>query len=546
MTLFYGETNLDSSSNIHLLPEHLVDQIKAGEVIERPASLIKEVLENSVDSNATQIDIHIIANGMELISVVDNGNGMTFEDLPFAFCRHATSKIEKFEDLYRLNSYGFRGEALASIAAVSRITCTSSKEDNAANGGKIIFHGGECLAHDKQDNLPKGTSLYIKDLFFNTPARLKFIKSVQSEKNAIKRILESTLLAHPHVSFSIKWDDQDKEFYPPCEISEQRIKQVLYSRNKNKELLAFDESYEGHRVWGFVSESSSRGNAHKKHYLFANKRIFTDRQIHQTILRGMEGLYPQGETGHYCIFIDVPENLIDVNVHPNKTQIKFFKLPVITALLSSKLKKLVLQNAAPVNQSSFQQGNWQNNSGNDSLSPQFYEPQSFLGRLNEGENNYNRELSPSTKNISAGDLLFIKEGDKQFLLSKKQFWIELSKCLREASHNHDQDFLPLLISEPLTLSPLDNEEENLLDLEKWGFICERIDQQTIALRAIHNHLATLKKPTEVVKSILLNEEFIEQSFEDSSYLDIAEKANLQKNRFLLEVNDEFYERNFQL
>lgn len=537
MTLNYGETNLDSSSTIHLLPEHLVDQIKAGEVIERPASLIKEILENSVDSMASQIDIHIISNGMDLISIIDNGQGMNFNDLPFAFCRHATSKIEKFEDLYRLNSYGFRGEALASIAAVSRITCTSSKENDSQYGGKIIFHGGECLAHDKQDNLPKGTSLFIKDLFYNTPVRLKFIKSTQSEKNAIKRILEASLLAHPHINFSIKWDDQDKEFYPACDLSEERVRQVLYSRNKFKKLISFNESYEGHRVWGYVSETSSRGNAHKKHYLFANKRIFTDRQIHQTIIRAMEGLYPQGETGHYCIFIDVPENLIDVNVHPNKTQIKFFKLPVITALISSELKKLT---PSPQNQASLEPQNW-SRGGEEVFYGDVSNSNGFLDRLNEG---LPTQAFERHQEITMGDLLLLKEGDKTLLLSKKLFWKELSHHLLSAPRNQDQDFLPLLISDPLTIPILDNEDQKLVELEQSGFICERIDQNTLALRAIHNHLTTLKKPTLVIRSLLLGEEPGELNFETSSYMEIANKTELVKERFVLKIDEKFYERNF--
>ena len=160
-----------SSSSINLLPEFLVNQIKAGEVIERPASLLKELIENSIDASATQIDVHIIDNGLELVSVKDNGKGMTFQELPFAFCRHATSKIENLEDLYKLSSYGFRGEALASISSISRLTCRSISKDG--HGGKIIFHGSKQISHHPLQNNKPGTSLFIQDLFYIfTPIQL--------------------------------------------------------------------------------------------------------------------------------------------------------------------------------------------------------------------------------------------------------------------------------------------------------------------------------------------------------------------------------------
>jgi len=167
-------------SNIKLLPEHLIDQIKAGEVIERPASIVKEVIENAIDAGATQIDVHIENNGMDLISIKDNGHGMSIDDLPYAFCRHATSKISRFEDIYSLHSFGFRGEALASLASVGRVSCVSVPRANTENGGKIEIHGGKEISRVPYKGGAPGTSLYVKDLFFNTPVRMKFIRSSSS------------------------------------------------------------------------------------------------------------------------------------------------------------------------------------------------------------------------------------------------------------------------------------------------------------------------------------------------------------------------------
>ena len=278
------------NSNIKLLPEHLIDQIKAGEVVERPASLLKELIENSIDAGSTKIDIHIIDNGMELIFVKDNGKGMSFDDLPLAFHRHATSKIQKFEDLYQLHSFGFRGEALASIASTARVTCISSPNDGRKSG-RIVIHGGEQKSLTESEESQHGTSFYIKDLFFNTPARLKFIRSANSERVALKRIINSFILANPSVAFSVKWDNKEKSFFPSVSIENinSRIKKIFFSNKKYEtSLISFESEYDEHKVTGFLSLSSNKGNAGKQQYLFANKRFFHDKALHQAVLRSAE------------------------------------------------------------------------------------------------------------------------------------------------------------------------------------------------------------------------------------------------------------------
>lgn len=496
-------TNLEVSSHlnetpsqkIRLLPEHLVDQIKAGEVIERPASLIKEVLENSIDAGSTKIDIHIINNGLDLISVEDNGEGMTFEDLPFAFCRHATSKISRFEDIYGLNSFGFRGEALASISSISRITCTSSPDEDNPRGGKIIIHGAEVKSHALQPGLKKGTKLFIKDLFFNTPARLKFVKSQISEKNALKRVITSFLLSNPQINFSVKWDEADKVVYQSTESIEERVSQILTSKGKKSaELSPFKSDYEGHTVWGFLSQDSGRGNSGKKHYLFANKRLFTDRQIHQTIIRNMANIYPEGETGHYCIFIDAPANLIDVNVHPNKTQIKFFKLPVITGLLSSSLKSIVKKNHEREN----------HNKQNDLFSTTASSGSHHQGKVDPPTNSYLskalndpffskskeqpfQSLTPHKKtDHEIGPLQLLKIENKDYLFSKERF---IKLLLRDESFSflqQESQFIPLLISEPIKVDINNKRQSELIEkIATIGFQLEVIDDSLVLLQGHH-------------------------------------------------------------
>jgi len=496
-------TNLEVSSHlnetpsqkIRLLPEHLVDQIKAGEVIERPASLIKEVLENSIDAGSTKIEIHLINNGLDLISVEDNGEGMIFEDLPFAFCRHATSKISRFEDIYGLNSFGFRGEALASISSISRITCTSSPNEDNPRGGKIIIHGAEVKSHALQPGLKKGTKLFIKDLFYNTPARLKFVKSQISEKNALKRIITSFLLSNPKITFSVKWDEADKVVYQSTASIQERVSQILTSKGKKSAaLFSFKSEYEGHNVWGFVSQESGRGNSGKKHYLFANNRLFTDRQIHQTIIRNMANIYPEGETGHYCIFINAPANLIDVNVHPNKTQIKFFKLPVITGLLSSSLKGIIkksFENKEKGKQDDlFSRTSSEGTHTKDESSPAKSSfptkprDDSFFSKSQEQA--FQPTVFQQKINQQIGPFQLYQCDKKVHLFSKERFIRLLLEGEPFPFLQQESEFIPLLISEPIQVNL--NGERQIALIEKLssiGFQLEVIDDSLVLLQGHH-------------------------------------------------------------
>jgi len=239
---------LAKENKIEILPEHLIDQIKAGEVIERPAALLKELIENSLDANSSKIDIQIVDNGMELISIEDNGHGITYKDLPLAFSRHATSKISKYEDLYSLSSFGFRGEALASISSISRVTCTSMTKDDES-GGKIEIHGGKQKLFQLFKQNRSGTSIYINDLFYNTPVRLKFIKSKISEANAIKRIINSFIITNSQTTFTIKWDLKEKVIFPATNSSNdvERIKKIIFKKSKDSpQLIQFTNQYEGY------------------------------------------------------------------------------------------------------------------------------------------------------------------------------------------------------------------------------------------------------------------------------------------------------------
>lgn len=487
------------NSNIKLLPEHLIDQIKAGEVVERPASLIKELIENSIDAGATKIDIHIIDNGMELISVEDDGKGMGFDDLPLAFHRHATSKIKRFEDLYKLHSFGFRGEALASIASTARVTCTSSPDDGR-KGGRIVIHGGEQKSLTETEENQHGTSFFIKDLFFNTPARLKFIRSANSEKLALKRIINSFILANPTVAFTVKWDEKEKDFFPAVtqENISSRIKKVFFNNRKNEtSLISFEGEYDEHKITGFLSLSSTKGNAGKQQYLFANKRIFHDKALHQAVLRSAEKVWPPGQKGHYVLFIDAPPSALDVNVHPNKTHIKFFKSGVIYSLVSSAISKSLMSQSTPIFTNETQQ-NFQtpDMEYKDAMEFDFTPTQAVqqsmpsLGLQDMPTGFLERTVEKNSSLLSLHDNYFVfqKENKSYLGLFDRVYKIFFESVFKSACS--PSDVIPLLISEPFESSK--NIDYQWLDsFREYGFEFEKLDDGLLVLRSIPEALSGL-------------------------------------------------------
>ena len=326
------------SSRIQLLPENIIDQIKAGEVIERPATLLKELVENSLDAGAKRVKITIENNGIDLVSVEDDGHGISFEDLPLAFYRHATSKIQKFEDLYNLYSYGFRGEALASMASVSKITCSSSHEGESS---VLKIEGGQIVSHQKSEYHSEinGTQIFVKDLFYNTPVRLKFVGSKNSEKNQLKKMVSSFILTRPGVEFSVKFDNQSIKTYPVSTKFTDRINRLLFPKNEQS-FYHNKREFEEFELEVYLSEESSKGHAGKQQYIFVNDRFIQDQTIHKIICNSASHLWPFGQIGHYMAFIKTAPHMVDVNVHPNKINIKFHTPAKIHSLISQTVKEI--------------------------------------------------------------------------------------------------------------------------------------------------------------------------------------------------------------
>ncbi len=489
----------------------------------------------------------IIENGLDLIAIEDNGEGIQFEDLPYAFCRHATSKIERFEDIYNLYSYGFRGEALASMAAISRITCTSTPKSNPEAGGKIVIHGAKEMSHTPVPGKKNGTSIFIKDLFFNTPARLKFIKSKTSEKNAMKRIINAFILTNPKTQFSIKWDDKDKQIFKPVsdENLQDRIKQIILPKNaSNKELYEFTGEYEGHSVHGFASALTSKGNAGKGQYLFVNGRLFTDRQIHQSILRTMEKVWPFGETGHYCVMLEVPPTQVDVNVHPNKTQVKFFKSNVVFSLVSASIKKFIDENTEVVARpqeelfTSTEQRDQSlqmfSNNPFTTYSSQPHRPSSMsFDRSKSVDIPRDDEESQSIQLNRINDRYLILQDESSNKSIVDSFALFINYWLKDWAVRYpyiETNTTPLLISEPFLLNESINSKLELL--KNSGLEIDKLDEQTYALRTIPNCFDSFNV-REVLGDILqtINNENINIENFKESMLELI--TNIKLNDFFL-------------
>ncbi len=494
-------TSTDNSIAIEILPEHIIDQIKAGEVLERPASLIKELIENSLDAGSTEINIHLVENGMDLLSIEDNGHGMNFKNLPYAFVRHATSKLRTFEDLYRLRSFGFRGEALASVAASSRLTCTTQPRDLAQEGGKIVISGGETQILVAQKSSTQGTSLFVKDLFYNTPARLKFVKSKVSEKSAIKKMIYSFVLCNPHVSFSIKWDEKDKEIFKAVTADDhtKRVNQLFFGKRSDLSIYQSVEEYDGYRVRVFFTPDTYSTPQYRHHYLFANRRFFQDKSLHSAVLRNLDSLWRFGESGHYFVDITTPAAEIDVNVHPNKTQIKFMRNDVVYSLMVTAIKNSLKVNSIALQKVSVTGAAAEPMDFFSRDENQSFDLMNFSAQANDSDGSPAEHISRPFYAETVGTQLenFTKLTPK-YIIDQSSRPLKLIDCKKMLSFLIAHKFnevstsqevaTPLLISEPFNIK--DKAIDDQFDfLKSLGLEFDRLNPEFIVLRTIPRFMA---------------------------------------------------------
>lgn len=332
------------SDIIRLLPDSVANQIAAGEVIQRPASIIKELVENAIDAGAQHIDVLVTDAGKSSIQVIDDGKGMSETDARLSFERHATSKIREAADLFALRTMGFRGEALASIAAVAQVelrTCVEGEE----LGTKLVIAGSK-VESQEAISCPKGSNFCVKNLFFNVPARRKFLKSNQTELSNILTEFERIALVNPNVSFTLYHNDAELFNLPAIQLR-QRIMGV-FGKKINQDLLSLDVDTTMVRISGFVARPESARKKGARQYFFVNGRYMRHPYFHKAIMDAYEHLIPVGEQVSYFIYFDVDPGNIDVNIHPTKTEIKFENEQAIWQILAAAVKETLGKfNAVP-------------------------------------------------------------------------------------------------------------------------------------------------------------------------------------------------------
>ncbi|NDW18345.1 DNA mismatch repair endonuclease MutL [Dysgonomonas sp. 216] len=322
------------SDIIHLLPDSIANQIAAGEVIQRPASVVKELVENAIDAGADDIQIIIKDAGRTLIQVIDNGKGMSVTDARLAFERHATSKIKSAEDLFGLRTMGFRGEALPSIAAISHVELRTRQEDDEV--GTLISILGSKVENQECVACPKGSNFSIKNIFFNVPARRKFLKSNETEKKNILTELERIALVNPEINFTFIENDIEVLKYPQTSLK-QRILNVI-GKGFNQQLIPIEIETTLAKIRGFVGKPESARKARAQQYFFVNGRYMRHPYFAKAVTSAYESLISVGENPNFFIYFEVAPSTIDVNIHPTKTEIKFENEQPLWQILAATVK----------------------------------------------------------------------------------------------------------------------------------------------------------------------------------------------------------------
>lgn len=332
------------SDIIQLLPDSVANQIAAGEVVQRPASAVKELIENAIDAGADKIKLIVKEAGKSLIQVIDNGCGMSITDARLCFERHATSKIRQADDLFAIRTMGFRGEAMASIAAIAHVELKSKRVEDEL--GTVIEIEGSKIISQQPEALPAGTSISVKNIFYNIPARRNFLKSNSVEMRHIIDEFQRVALAHPKIFFSLH-NDGNEVYHLPAESLKQRIVH-LFGNNYNQRLVPVEEETTIVTVDGFIGKPEFARKTRGEQFFFVNKRFIRDPYLHHAVMNAYEDILPADTYPLYVLFIDIDPAKIDINVHPTKTEIKYDDDKALYAILRSSVKRsLGRYNIAP-------------------------------------------------------------------------------------------------------------------------------------------------------------------------------------------------------
>ncbi len=324
-------------NSIQLLPDQLINQIAAGEVVERPASVAKELVENALDAGARRVQVDIELGGRRLLRVTDDGSGMTRDDAVMAFERHATSKIRSLEDLAAIGTLGFRGEALASIASVAKVELVTKNESDAA-ATRVIIEGSK-LVDVKDAARPRGTTISVRDLFFNTPARRKFLRSEATENFHLINLVTHYALAHPDIAFTVTNNGRETLRVTPAKDLRERAFQ-LFGGDFLNNLLPVDGGHEYvAKIGGYISAPRERRTTRDAQYFFINGRFVRDKVLARGLSEGYRSVLPHGVYPVALLFLEVPKEEVDVNVHPAKTEVRFRRIEAVRETVTEAVRQ---------------------------------------------------------------------------------------------------------------------------------------------------------------------------------------------------------------
>nr|WP_295929559.1 DNA mismatch repair endonuclease MutL [uncultured Dyadobacter sp.] len=328
---------MPSSDIIQLLPDSIANQIAAGEVVQRPASVVKELMENAIDAKATQVQVILREAGRALIQIIDNGTGMSETDARMCFERHATSKIRQSEDLFRIRTMGFRGEALASIAAVAQVELRTRQEQDEL--GTLIRIDGSEIKTQEAVACPKGTSFSVRNLFFNVPARRNFLKSNSVEMRHVLDEFQRVALSNPEVGFTLHHNDTEVFNLQPGKLVRRIID--IYGKSYREQLAFCQEDTSYINVRGYIGKPEFARKTRGEQFFFVNDRFIKHNYMHHAVISAFDGTIPEGSHPFYVLFIDIDPSHIDINIHPTKTEIKFDDERSVYAIIMAAVKKAV-------------------------------------------------------------------------------------------------------------------------------------------------------------------------------------------------------------
>ena len=377
---------------IRILSDDLINQISAGEVVERPANIVKELIENSIDSNATKIEVFLRDGGLQSIIVNDNGNGIKETDLPIAILRYATSKL-KNDNLNEIQDFGFRGEALPAISSISNMIITSKKE-NQNYASRIEIERGEII-NQKPFNRDIGTSVEVASLFEKVPARLKFLKTNRIEMSHCKDIFLKIALSHPKIEFKFNIDGKNiydfKRDVNNSFINQDRLI-AAFGDEFLENCLEINYNKNGYRMYGKISYPTFNSSTTSNQYLYVNKRSIKDKKILGAIKASYSETIPKGRFPFVIIFIEISPSLVDVNVHPSKTEVRFENDRAISGIIVSSIRSAISESDKLVSKNFERNLNFTNIDSNDFISNNI-KPKKNLGKILKTKSNLMKSLT---------------------------------------------------------------------------------------------------------------------------------------------------------